>query len=49
MLDLDARVHFDEVEAAVLVKELERAGAAIADAQARIDADLADLARAALR
>ena len=43
MLDLDARVHLDEVEAAVLVEELERARAAIADAQARFDADLADL------
>ncbi len=43
MLDLDARVHLDEVEAAVLVQELERAGAAIADAQAGVDADLADL------
>jgi hypothetical protein len=31
MLDLDARVHLDEVELAVLVQELERAGAAIAD------------------
>ena len=43
MLDLDARVHLDEIEAAVLVEELERAGAAIADAKARLDADLADL------
>ena len=43
MLDLDAGVHLDEVEAAVLVQELERAGAAIADADAGLDADLADL------
>src|SRR5205085_1934337 len=43
MLDLDARVHLDEVEAAVLEEELERAGAAIADAKARLDAYLADL------
>src|SRR5580765_1571037 len=34
MLDLDARVHLDEVEAAVLVEELERTRAAIADADA---------------
>ncbi len=31
MLDLDARVHFDEVELAVLVQELDRTGAAIAE------------------
>src|SRR5690606_28431453 len=43
MLDLDARVHLDEVEAAVLVQELERARAAVADADAGLDADLADL------
>ena len=42
MLDLDARVHLDEVEAAVLVQELEGAGAAVADAHAGVDADLAD-------
>ncbi len=43
VLDLDAGVHFDEVEVAVLVQELERAGAAVADALAGFDADLADL------
>ena len=43
MLDLDAGVHLDEVEAAVLVEELEGAGAAVADADAGFDADLADL------
>src|SRR5688572_18942131 len=43
MLDLDARVHLDEVETPVLVQELERAGAAIADADARLGADAADL------
>src|SRR3546814_5736988 len=32
VLDLDAGVHLDEVEAAVLEQELERAGAAVADA-----------------
>src|SRR5690606_38524255 len=48
MLHLDAGVHLDEVEAAVLVQELERAGAAVADADAGLDADLADL-RALLR
>ena len=47
MLHLDAGVHLDEVEAAVLEQELEGAGAAVADADAGIDADLADLARAA--
>src|SRR5690606_6546204 len=39
VLDLYARVHLDEVELAVLVQELERARAAIADAQARLDAE----------
>ncbi|KAG1247821.1 hypothetical protein G6F65_019957 [Rhizopus arrhizus] len=43
MLHLDAGVHFDEVEAAVLVQELERAGAAVADAHAGFGAHLADL------
>ena len=43
VLDLDARVHLDEVELAVLVQELERAGAAIADLAAGLDAALADL------
>ena len=35
MLDLDARVHLDEVELVVLVQELERAGAAVADCACR--------------
>src|SRR3546814_1170397 len=43
MLDLHAGVHRDEVEAPVLVQELERAGAAVADAHAGFGADLADL------
>ena len=43
MLHLDAGVHLDEVEAAVLVQEFERARAAVADALARFHADLADL------
>src|SRR3546814_3022835 len=43
MLDLHAGVHLDEVEAPVLVQELERAGAAVADAHAGFGADLADL------
>ena len=47
MLDLDARVHLDEVELAVLVEELERAGAAVADRAAGLDAALAHAARAA--
>src|SRR5690554_2789366 len=42
MLDLHARVHFDEVELAILVQELEGAGAAIADAPAGVGAALAD-------
>ena len=42
MLDLHARVHLDEVELVVLVQELERAGAAIADLAARFGAALAD-------
>src|SRR5690606_25986838 len=43
VLDLDAGVHLDEVEAAVLVQELERARAAVPDADAGLGADLADL------
>ena len=43
VLDLDAGVHLDEEELAVLVQELERAGAAIADLLAGGDAALADL------
>src|SRR5688572_7794542 len=42
MLDLDARVHLDEEELVVLVQELERAGAAVADAPAGVDATIAD-------
>src|SRR5581483_11372778 len=40
MLDLNARVHLDEVELSVLVEELQRAGAAIADRPAGLDAAL---------
>src|SRR5690606_37244051 len=43
VLALDAGVHLDEIEAPVLVQELERARAAIADAHAGLGADLADL------
>ena len=42
MLDLHARVHLDEEELVVLVQELERAGAAVADRAAGIGAALAD-------
>jgi hypothetical protein len=42
MLDLDPRVHLDEEELVVLVQELERPRAAIADLPARIGAALAD-------
>src|SRR6185437_12212492 len=41
VLDLNTRVHLDEVELAVLVEELQRAGAAIADGPASLDAALA--------
>ena len=41
MLDLDAGVHLDEVELAVLVQELERAGVAVADLAAGTGAALA--------
>ena len=47
VLDLHARVHLDEVELVVLVQELERAGAAIADLAAGLGAALADARRAA--
>ena len=43
VLDLHARVHLDEEELAVLVQELEGAGAAVADLLAGGDAALADL------
>lgn len=42
VLDLHARVHLDEVELAVLIQELERAGAAVADLLAGIGAAVAD-------
>ena len=42
MLDLHPRVHLDEEELAVLVQELEGAGAAVADLLAGGDAALAD-------
>ena len=42
VLDLHARVHFDEIELAVLVQELERAGAAVADLAAGFGTALAD-------
>src|SRR6202008_194394 len=38
MLDLDARVHLDEVELAVLVEKLERAGTAVAGRASGLDA-----------
>src|SRR5579872_2269008 len=38
MLDLDTGIHLDEVELAVFEEELERAGAAIADGAAGLDA-----------
>ena len=44
MLDLHARVHLDEIEAAVLVEELEGTGAAIADGATGLRTALADLA-----
>ena len=43
VLDLDAGVHLDEVELAVLVEELEGAGAAVADLAAGLGAAFADL------
>src|SRR5688572_27099762 len=42
MLDLHARVHLDEVELTVLIEELERARAAIADVAAGGDAAVTD-------
>ena len=42
MLDLDAGVHLDEVELAVLVEELDGAGAAILQVLHRLGADIAD-------
>ncbi len=46
MFDLQAGVHLDEVELAVLVQELDRARADVVDLGHGIGADLADLARA---
>src|SRR6185503_17589127 len=43
VLDLHARVHLDEEELPVLIQELERASAAIADLEARFDAALPHL------
>ena len=43
MLDLQARVHLDEVELAVLVEELDRAGAAVLDLAHGLGDRLADL------
>src|SRR6266540_3328943 len=48
MLDLDACVHFDEVELSVFVEILESASPSIADLAAGLDAALADT-RALLR
>src|SRR5215475_7950900 len=49
MLDLDARVHLDEVEAAILVEELDGADAEIVDLAHRLGHRLADcLARAGI-
>ena len=42
MLDLQPRVHLDEVELAVLVEELDRAGAGIAEIGDRVGDGLAD-------
>jgi hypothetical protein len=42
MFDLEAGVHLDEVELAVLVEELDGAGADVADLGHRVGADLAD-------
>jgi hypothetical protein len=42
MLDLQARVHLDEIEAAILEEELDRAGAQIAEFGERVGDDLAD-------
>jgi hypothetical protein len=44
MLDLDAGVHLDEVELAILIEKLEGARAAIADPLAGVHAGLADAA-----
>src|SRR5258706_1599349 len=49
MLDLDARVHLDEVELAFLEEKLERPGAAIFDLATRFDRALADAREQARR
>ena len=49
MLDLQARVHLDEIELAVLVQELDGAGAQIAELGERRGDDAADLRRVARR
>ena len=46
VLDLQARVHLDEVELAVLEQELDGADAAIAELLHGVDRDLADMRRA---
>src|SRR5262245_41257949 len=43
VLDLQARVHLDEVELAVFIEKLERARAAVVDLAARLGAPFADL------
>src|SRR5690606_34059710 len=43
MLDLQAGVHLDEIELAVLVEEFDRAGAAVFQLLHRIGADRADI------
>ena len=43
VLDLHAGVHLDEVELAVFIEEFERAGAAVADAAAGLDAPVPEL------
>src|SRR5690242_8088826 len=42
MLDLQARVHLDEIELAILVEELDRAGAGIAEISNGLGTDAAD-------
>ena len=42
VFDLNARVHLDEVELAVFIEELERAGTAVADAAAGLHAAAAE-------
>ena len=49
MLDLEARIHLDEIKLILLVEELERAGAFITDLAARFGATFADADAAACR